>query len=316
MNKNRFNLRMVAAMVACLAATTMCASCDKNGDQGDDPQDGGIVGVWVMGNPFLSLEKAIQWIEFKSNGTFSSSWNYNPSIFNPYSGNPDLIIYKSGMMYDRINTPGIITYKGKYRLSGDKITLTNVTNSYKVSGTSLSPTSFGGYSDQTTDDMVLDYELWAGGEKHDNTYTEYDSMKLPKWSSAQRRLYRQTTAKGIELWPEILPDFLYPSGFNGDAQAPSTETNLRNMFDVADALEKGNNPWIKFYVHIHNATSLTPFQSYRNKLIANGLDNTTYASTIWWFKGNIVLNGRTYELDIHISESYSDVTMSYEFHSY
>ena len=41
MNTKRFNLRMVAAIVACLAVTTMFASCGKtNGDDGGDNANG------------------------------------------------------------------------------------------------------------------------------------------------------------------------------------------------------------------------------------------------------------------------------------
>ena len=73
MNTKRFNLRMVATIVACLAATTMFASCGKNG--GDD--DGGgttsgkidqqLVGEWeIVSTNLTSI------IEFKSNGKYNS----------------------------------------------------------------------------------------------------------------------------------------------------------------------------------------------------------------------------------------------------
>ena len=85
MLKFRTNLRIVVAIVACLAVTTMFASCDKDKD-GDD--DGGgtpsgkidqkLVGMWA-----LQVSGFVRDIEFKSNGTYYSIiMNYSYGVYN------------------------------------------------------------------------------------------------------------------------------------------------------------------------------------------------------------------------------------------
>jgi len=309
-------LIIAARMVDNLKGKTLDYS-QSSTTQPTQPQSGGIVGVWVMGDPFLTLNEAIQWIEFKADGTFTSYWDYNPNVFNPFSGNTDTLIYASGMMYDRINTPGVFTYKGRYSFTGNKITLTNVTNSFKVGDTSITVSPVGDYSNQPMADISMSYELRAGGEKHGvDSYTEYDSLRLPEWSTSQRLLYRQRTANGIELWPNTLPSSLRPTGFNGVAKAGIEESKLQDMYDIAEAFGNKEYSWIKFIVNVHNATTLSQLQSYRNNLISIGLSNTRNNDEVWQFEGELLVNGITYDLDISITAYYSEVKITYNFYNY
>ena len=74
MLKNRFNLRIVAAIVACLAVTTVLVACDKtNGDDdgnGDGKIDTKLVGNWHVLTGIGT--NSVYWNEyaFYSNGTF------------------------------------------------------------------------------------------------------------------------------------------------------------------------------------------------------------------------------------------------------
>ena len=175
----------------------------------------------------------------------------------------------------------------------------------------------GDYSNQPVADMVISYEFRAGGEKQGvDSFSEYDSLRLPEWSSSQRLLYRQRTADGIEQWPNTLPDSLYPTGFNGVAQAGIEVIQLQDMKNIAEAFGKKEHSWIKFRVDIHNATTLSELQSYRNKLISNGFENTRTNDETWQFEGEVLIKGITYDLDISISAYYSEVKITYNFSNY
>jgi hypothetical protein len=286
-----------------------------------EPPGVSITGVWVIGSPFNPIEKAIQRIEFKADGAFTMHWDYNPNIFNPFKGNPDLINYASGMMYDRINTPGIFTFKGKYSLSGDKITLTNVTNSFKAgagaadTGINVSPA--GDYSDELAGDIAASYELWAGGEKHEHeSYTEYNCLYLVGFlgSRLHERYYQPRITNGIELWPKTLPDSLCPAGFNGVAQSYQ-KNGLNDMYDIAEAFGNDDNSWIGFTVYIHNAANLASFQPYRDKLTSDGFVFRQSGDS-WTFEKNIAVKGITYGLEIYISDSGSNPKITYNFRTY
>ena len=124
MLKVRTNLRIVAAIVACLAVTTIFATCGKNGD--DDDGGGGtqknspIVGVWVYGVPKASEWPIEEWTktnflygtavalyEFKANGTYL----YRFRSYNNYSD-------------------AFFQNQGKYRVEGNKITVYDRTENY------------------------------------------------------------------------------------------------------------------------------------------------------------------------------------------
>ena len=70
MTKNRFNLRKVATIVACLAVTTMFASCDgKNGD--DDGNDGGKIDPQLVGTWMYHTTSVTHHLHFLKDGTYT-----------------------------------------------------------------------------------------------------------------------------------------------------------------------------------------------------------------------------------------------------
>ena len=121
MFKNRLNLRNVAAIVACLAVTTMFAACDNNnpGDN-DDGNDGGKIDTKLVGN-------------WQHSGT-----NY---IY-------DYFFYKDGSFeYFRRQGSGGGGADGKYRTSNGKIYFSEL-NSINAIG------------ERTPyDDIVFEYEF-------------------------------------------------------------------------------------------------------------------------------------------------------------
>ena len=89
MNKKRFNLRMVAAMVACLAVTTVFASCGKNGGDGGgkgkvlNTAEKALIGTWAASYAQGTVRDVYDWsylysagiglgYTFKDDGTFTS----------------------------------------------------------------------------------------------------------------------------------------------------------------------------------------------------------------------------------------------------
>jgi len=144
MLKNRFNLRIVAAIVACLAVTTMFISCDKaNGD--DDNGNG-------KGRELNANEKEL---------VGELSYSNNSVIYDAYAGVgyyngiwTDLekttasalvlfLYFKSDGTYEKIqgasgNLPftGRIDAKGKWSISSPGIIkVTNITQSYTSNST-------------------------------------------------------------------------------------------------------------------------------------------------------------------------------------
>ena len=129
MTNFRFQMRKVATIVACLAVTTMFASCDKKNL--DDDGDGGkidtkLVGVWrcrISASDILTYS-------FKKDGTFKHTHTY-------YG----------------------FELEGKYSVAGDKISCTNM-NMYSVAA--------DGSRDEPTKrvDAVLEFKYGkaVGGE--------------------------------------------------------------------------------------------------------------------------------------------------------
>ena len=80
MTKSRFNLRKVATIVACLAVTTMFASCD--GKNGDDDKNGnsptGTINKELVGTWLGALGGVNYFYEFKADGTYMFR-TYRPS---------------------------------------------------------------------------------------------------------------------------------------------------------------------------------------------------------------------------------------------
>ena len=101
MNTKRFNLRMVAAVVACLAVTTMFASCDKDGDDsgGGGKIDTKLVGEWEFRLYYSSSNYTTYYCSFRNNGTF---------------------------IYSELGGAFEIGLSGNYTVSNGWITLTNV----------------------------------------------------------------------------------------------------------------------------------------------------------------------------------------------
>jgi len=99
MNKKQFNLRKVAAMVACLAVTTVFASCGKNGDDGGN-NPSGIVGRWLC----VEVNKTCVYF-FDKDGTFIRA-----SISLPY------YLYVSVVEH----------CKGNYQVDGETIEFTDM----------------------------------------------------------------------------------------------------------------------------------------------------------------------------------------------
>jgi len=102
MFKNRFNLRIVAAIVAYLAVTTVLVACDKtNGDDGGDGKlDKDIIGYWTYTRQMTPTNK---------------NCYYN--------------FYKDGS-FDHLRSDGSLSQaKGNFSTSGNKVYFTNVVNS-------------------------------------------------------------------------------------------------------------------------------------------------------------------------------------------
>ena len=116
MLKVKLNLRKVAMIFACLAVTTVFATCGKNGGDDNDgnervltDKEKELVGVWVP-RPEYAIDYA-GGIEFKADGTF-------------------LCIIKNNSGAVRSET----TQKGNFKIQGDKIICTKVLESWKQQG--------------------------------------------------------------------------------------------------------------------------------------------------------------------------------------
>ena len=104
MKNFRLNLRKVAMIVACLAVTTMFASCDgKNGGDDDDGNGGGkidakLVGTWELSEVWGSLIY-YYYYTFNQDGSF---------------------------VYGQTRSTQMTNASGKYAAANGKITFTNI----------------------------------------------------------------------------------------------------------------------------------------------------------------------------------------------
>ena len=120
MNKKRFNLRMVAAMVACLAVTTVFATCGK----GSGNDDGG--------NGFGSKKSELA----------GYSWSCNTTrLVMRFRGGEYVYVYEPCIDYYMFYGNGkfeyfpfddlTVYYKGTYSTSNGKINFKNVNRLYR-----------------------------------------------------------------------------------------------------------------------------------------------------------------------------------------
>jgi len=304
MDKKRVILRNVATIIACLVVTVMFAACDKNNDDDNGGNGGGVgderfVGIWVAEDPFTPTAEANEWVEYKADGSFNAYY-YNTGI----SG--------SGWGNYTFSDPGTITFKGKYSVKDNKINLTNILTTWKAKNPQTAATK--DFTDKSDKNMVWEYEFWDSGYKEGLTtsYTEYKSLKIKGWTTTGgKRYFNPKKASGIELFPKELPAYLCPTGLNGVAQSSSRNTQVLNMFDIADLFGKDYNYTINFDVIIHK-TTMNSLQSYCNTLTSNGFSLVTLSQT-WLFEGNITVKGIAYRVDIAITEQSGNVFITYTF---
>ena len=125
MLKIKSNLRKVATIVACLAVSTMFASCDKNDD--DDGNGGGkgreltaeekkLVGFWAgyPNRPIEEIREDWTWLEFKSDGTCTWQFNIREEVL--------------GTFLARVRR------SGNFKIEGNKIITSKVLETLKVLG--------------------------------------------------------------------------------------------------------------------------------------------------------------------------------------
>ena len=125
MNKKRFNLRKVAAMVACLAVTTVFASCGKNGDDDGGDSNGKIdhrlIGSWSASiNKFYVFHADGRFYHFSdvsaTEGKFSTS---NSKV---YFSN---IVYEKGEAWEKQYPDAVYEYEAGKDNDGDYLKIAN-----------------------------------------------------------------------------------------------------------------------------------------------------------------------------------------------
>ena len=228
-----------------------------------EPPGGDIIGVWVYHDPFTPMNEATRRVEFKADGSFNSYLYITGA-----SG--------SGWLHYTFSDPGTFTDRGNYSVSENRIHLTNVLNTWKPKNPQMAMTA--NYTDKPSPDMIWEYEYLIGGGRSDAglQYSEYDTLKITGWpSTGMERFYRPRTADGVELWPDILPGYLYPAGFNGVAKS---SVSKHNMFDLANALGKNNDFTPKFTITLFG-TAKAALDPYYDTLTANGFKN--YFGSYW-----------------------------------
>jgi len=106
MLKKRFNLRILAAIVACLAVTAVFASCDKDGNDDDDGGGSGkidkkLVGMWTY--RYLGVGGTDTYTyNFKQDGNFQYFVNSNLIVGKYYTS--DGKIYLSDLVHTYDNS--------------------------------------------------------------------------------------------------------------------------------------------------------------------------------------------------------------------
>ena len=126
MLKKRFNLRILAAIVACLAVTAVFASCDKDGSDDDGGTTSGkidpaLIGGWIAGgatrlpnyNP-----KTGEYIQYANSYGFATNFESDGTFVDA-----SYLTTQSGYTTTRIE----MFTAAKYSVVGDKIMLTNRT---------------------------------------------------------------------------------------------------------------------------------------------------------------------------------------------
>ena len=168
MNKKRFNLRMVAAMVACLAVTTVFATCGKGGDGGENNGNGSnnsaLVGTWaelVLYHTTNPLTGQVVWnrataaYKFNKDGTFE---------------------------YNFHSTPWGYKFTGKYTVSNSKIYFKEM-KGFWFSVTETEPMET---SERDHWEVIMNYELGTdSGGKYITTYilhVDKDHTPRADWS--------------------------------------------------------------------------------------------------------------------------------------
>ena len=121
----RVNLRILATIVACFAVTTMFASCDKDGDGGDD--GGGeinekLIGTWNIGASMLQVRKAHKGVSGDAKifniGVTGASYTF-------YDDGKYTHIAITGTTVAAIGTGVLIITEGKYSVSNGVIKFKN-----------------------------------------------------------------------------------------------------------------------------------------------------------------------------------------------
>ena len=126
MTKKRFNLRIVAAIVAYLAVTTMFASCDKtNGDDDDGNGNGNIANIdpklvvpdepWYTG---LDVGRSDLSLQFYSNGKFEYIVYWTTTLTGGFGG---ILLWEE-------------LYKGTYSASNGTLTFKFTSAQHRESG--------------------------------------------------------------------------------------------------------------------------------------------------------------------------------------
>jgi hypothetical protein len=151
--QSRFYLRKVAAIVACLAVTTMFASCDgkKNGDDDDSGKiDTKLVGQW---------DCSFQYVDMSSGLLLTSNYRY--------------YFYKDGNFINFSIDWWQEKYVGKYSVSDGKIYFTDRTRYDGGTPAQITEnvTKFGSdylkyvfYSTVKLDDMTAEYKFGSDEE--------------------------------------------------------------------------------------------------------------------------------------------------------
>ena len=124
MLKKRFNLRIVAAIIACLAVTTVFASCDKDSSDDDSGKSNNsqIVGTWLNGD-----QSAVNWTEGEwTDKDFFSILGHVAVLFEFKADGTYLRRFRAYNMFG----DSFLEHKGKYRVEGNRIIVFNRTETF------------------------------------------------------------------------------------------------------------------------------------------------------------------------------------------
>ena len=182
MTKRRFNLRKVATIVACLAVTTMFASCDKtNGD--DDDKNGNIsgkidkdlVGKWDRNSHINNT-----WIDKSNNFVYAGEYYvFHAEAWEFYSDGTFLYYWHDKQA---MGLRGLLLYKGNYSAEGGIIYCTKVTRSLKDYENDKNSYNF-----KASDNFKLGYKIEYNvpcifGPNHDELYLNTSDFTSSKYN--------------------------------------------------------------------------------------------------------------------------------------